>query len=76
MPSSALRRTRLFGLALLLTGDPAVGWKLTRALLTVGAHRAQSRSTTQSMQPVSASTSSGSTAGNIATRSWLRPSLR
>ncbi len=33
-------------------------------------------STTQSMQVVSASTSAGSTAGNIPTRSWLRPSLR
>ena len=30
----------------------------------------------QSMQAVSASTSAGSTAGNIPTRSWLRPSLR
>ena len=28
------------------------------------------------MQAVSALTSSGSMAGNIATRSWLRPSLR
>ena len=28
------------------------------------------------MQAVSASTSAGSTAVNIATRSWLRPSLR
>lgn len=35
-----------------------------------------SRSTTWSMQAVSASTSAGSTAGYIATRSWLRPSLR
>ena len=34
------------------------------------------RSTTQSMQAVSACTSAGSIAGNIATRSWLRPSLR
>ena len=32
--------------------------------------------TTCSMQAISADTSSGSTAGNIATRSWLRPSLR
>ncbi len=32
--------------------------------------------TTWSMQAVSASTSAGSTAGNIAIRSWLRPSLR
>ena len=31
---------------------------------------------TQSTQTVSASTSSGSTAGNIPIRSWLRPSLR
>ena len=37
---------------------------------------AQRWETVQSTQPVSASTSSGSTAGNIATRSWLRPSLR
>ena len=28
------------------------------------------------MQAVSAATSSGSTAGNMAMRSWLRPSLR
>ena len=34
------------------------------------------RSTTQSMQAVSASTSDGSMAGYIAMRSWLRPSLR
>src|SRR5215470_2533006 len=33
-------------------------------------------STTQSMQPVSAATSAGSIAGNMPTRSWLRPSLR
>ena len=36
----------------------------------------QVRSTTQSMHAVRASTSVGSTAGYIATRSWLRPSLR
>ena len=36
----------------------------------------QRLSTTQSMQPVSASTSEGSIAGYIAIRSWLRPSLR
>ena len=36
----------------------------------------QRRSTTWSTQAVSASTSAGSIAGNIATRSWLRPSLR
>ena len=35
-----------------------------------------SRSTTQSTHAVRAATSSGSTAGNIPTRSWLRPSLR
>ncbi len=34
------------------------------------------RSTTWSMQAVRARTSSGSIAGNIAIRSWLRPSLR
>ena len=33
-------------------------------------------SMTQSMQRVSATMSSGSIAGNIATRIWLRPSLR
>src|SRR5204862_6699570 len=33
-------------------------------------------SRTQSMHAVSASTSPGSTAGNMPTRSWLRPSLR
>src|SRR4051812_44353428 len=36
----------------------------------------QRRSTTWSTQAVSASTSAGSIAGNIAPRSWLRPSLR
>ncbi len=36
----------------------------------------QSRSMTQSMQAVSAAMSEGSTAGYIAIRSWLRPSLR
>ena len=34
------------------------------------------RSATQSTHAVSACTSLGSIAGNIATRSWLRPSLR
>ena len=34
------------------------------------------RSTTQSTHWVSASTSDGSTAGNMPMRSWLRPSLR
>src|SRR4029079_17827903 len=44
---------------------------------TVLTHRrVHSRSTTQSTHWVSALTSSGSTAGNIATRSGLRPSLR
>src|SRR5205807_1125493 len=33
-------------------------------------------SRTQSMQAVRASTSAGSVAGNMAIRSWLRPSLR
>src|SRR5215210_9429876 len=33
-------------------------------------------SRTQSMEAVSASTSAGSTAGNMPNRSWLRPSLR
>ena len=33
-------------------------------------------STIQSMHAVSACTSPGSTAGNMPTRSWLRPSLR
>ena len=37
---------------------------------------AQSRSTTQSTHRVRAVTSSGSIAGNMATRSWLRPSFR
>src|SRR5690606_33822995 len=47
-------------------------------LLDQDLHRrtAGTLSSTQSTQAVSASTSSGSTAGNIATRSWLRPSLR
>src|SRR5207248_8934658 len=35
-----------------------------------------SRSSSQSIQAVSARTSSGSVAGNMAIRSWLRPSLR
>jgi hypothetical protein len=39
-------------------------------------HQSPVRSTTQSTQAVSARTSAGSIAGNIATRSWLRPSLR
>ena len=44
---------------------------------TVLTHRrAHRRSTTQSTHWVSALTSSGSTADNIATQSWLRPSLR
>ena len=38
--------------------------------------RVGSAATTWSMHAVSASTSAGSTAGNIAMRSWLRPSLR
>src|SRR5665811_1607299 len=36
----------------------------------------RSRSTTWSMHAVSACTSAGSTAGNMPTRTWLRPSLR
>ena len=40
------------------------------------AGHAATRSTTQSMHAVSACTSAGSIAGNIPTRSWLRPSLR
>ncbi len=40
-----------------------------------GAHHAI-LSITQSMHAVSALTSAGSTAGNMPTRSWLRPSLR
>ena len=39
-------------------------------------HARHDRSRTQSMQAVSACTSAGSVAGNMATRSWLRPSLR
>lgn len=35
-----------------------------------------SAATTWSMQAHSAATSSGSTAGNMPTRTWLRPSLR
>ena len=38
--------------------------------------RSHRRSSTQSMHAHSACTSAGSTAGNIPTRSWLRPSLR
>ncbi len=47
-------------------------------LLDQDPHRAtpSTCSRTQSTQAVSASTSPGSTAGNIPTRSWLRPSLR
>ena len=42
-----------------------------------GAHPSgQSRSSTWSMQASRAETSSGSTAGKVAMRSWLRPSLR
>ena len=43
---------------------------------TASGRSAQRRPTTWSMQAVSALTSSGSTAGNMPTRSWLRPSLR
>ena len=39
-------------------------------------HHAPRLSTTQSMHAVSACTSGGSTAGNMPTRSWFRPSLR
>lgn len=39
-------------------------------------YRYDSAETTKSMQPVSASTSEGSTAGYIPMRSWLRPSRR
>src|SRR5205807_9845319 len=46
-----------------------------RRAVACGAHR-WIRSTTQSMHVVSASTSAGSMAGNMPTRSWLRPSLR
>src|SRR5262249_39062043 len=46
------------------------------ALVLRAAQERQRRSTTWSTQAVSASTSSGSTEGNIAMRSWLRPSLR
>src|SRR5258708_4618182 len=55
-----------------------MSWTLTRYLLVTLQTRpaGQSRSTTQSTHWVSALTSSGSTAGNIPTRSWLRPSLR
>ena len=47
-------------------------------LLDEDLHRVTSGafSIAQSMQAVSASTSAGSTAGNMPTRSWLRPSLR
>ena len=40
------------------------------------ARRHASAATTWSIERVSAATSAGSTDGNIATRSWLRPSLR
>jgi alanine racemase len=39
-------------------------------------YRYERAETTKSMQPVSASTSDGSMAGNMAMRSWLRPSRR
>ncbi len=45
------------------------------AVIRSGAHDAI-LSAVQSIQAVSARTSSGSTAGNMPTRSWLRPSLR
>ena len=41
-----------------------------------GEPHAASASTTRSMHRVRAATSSGSMAGNSATRSWLRPSFR
>ena len=49
---------------------------LARAGVRCGGTHWESLSTTQSIQLVSACTSAGSTAGNIPTRSWLRPSLR
>ena len=66
--------------------DPARPWTVSAAgagprwsaarWRRAGLPDAQRRSTTWSTQAVSASTSAGSMAGNIATRSWLRPSLR
>lgn len=50
-----------------------VGWSLTVAR---SCRSGQRFPTTQSMLAVNARTSSLSMAGNIATRSWLRPSLR
>ena len=52
------------------------GSPIFSATSTLARVRSSVRSRTQSMQAVSARTSAGSVAGNIAIRSWLRPSLR
>ena len=58
--------------------DAGVGDLLLDEDLGLLVHRLTSSafSRAQSMQAVSASTSAGSTAGNMPIRSWLRPSLR
>ena len=53
-----------------------VKWRRSVGVTPTDLLRPQRRSATWSMQAVSALTSSGSTAGNMPTRSWLRPSLR
>ena len=63
------------GVADLLLDEHLQARPLVRRSRVGGAHAA-TLSTTQSMQAVSACTSAGSTAGNMPTRSWLRPSLR
>ena len=58
------------------TGAGSVGCSSSERSGKSTSCRDQSRSMTQSMQAVSAAMSEGSIAGYIATRSWLRPSLR
>ena len=72
--SSATPESPIFSLTSTFGRSPVVGGA-GRGLRRGRAHHA-SLSTTQSMHAVSACTSAGSTAGNIPTRSWLRPSLR
>ena len=78
LPTRSRRVTRGSGRRARRGATSEWGWVALAASAIAGGGlpRAQSRSTTWSTQAVSASTSAGSIAGNIATRSWLRPSLR
>src|SRR5207302_2331162 len=61
---------------LLRDEDLRFGVVVARRLGILLRDRHQIRSRTQAMQAVSACTSAGSVAGNMAIRSWFRPSLR